>query len=318
MIRRHSNTTSGSVLDLTSLYDVPVPARFPFRRAAWLAHSGRTRDALGLTAMIRPHDPRQNLLLATLDPEDYARLCPQLELVPLPLGWSVYEAGNRQGYVYFPTTSVVSLICAMGDGKAATVAATGNDGLVGMAPFMGDDCTPMRAAVQSAGYAYRLRVSDAKAECQRGSSLRTWALRYAQALMIQMGQTAVCNRLHGTQQQLCRWLLLTLDSLVGNKIVVTQELIASTLGTRREGVSESAAKLREAGLIKCGRGHVTVLDREKLEVESCECYAAVKKEMNRLLPYRMRAAATHDAPMPSLPSYSREPFRYFSGSVSSP
>jgi CRP-like cAMP-binding protein len=230
------------------------------------------------------HSPKQNHLLAALGATDYERLLPDLELVPLPLGWAVYEAGGHLGYLYFPTTSIVSLLYVMEDGASAEIAVTGHDGLVGIALFMGGESTPSRAVVQSAGYGYRLKASILKREFALGGQLQHLALRYTQALITQMAQTAVCNRHHSVEQQLCRWLLLSLDRLPTNELVMTQELIANMLGVRREGVTEAAGKLQAAGLINYSRGHITVLDRVKLEKRVCECYAVVKREMDRLLP----------------------------------
>jgi CRP-like cAMP-binding protein len=231
-------------------------------------------------------DPRQNNLLAALPEADYARLLPDLELVPLPLGWAVYEAGSELGYVYFPTTSIISLLYVMEDGSSAEIAVTGNDGLVGIALFMGGESTPSRAVVQSAGYGYRLKAVVLQREFKRGGQLQYLALRYTQALITQMAQTAVCNRHHSVEQQLCRWLLLSLDRLPSNELTMTQELIANMLGVRREGVTQAAGQLQEAGLIHYSRGHITVLDRPKLEKRVCECYAVVKRESDRLLPAR--------------------------------
>jgi CRP-like cAMP-binding protein len=230
------------------------------------------------------HTPRQNHLLAALPADDYRRLLPDLELVPLPLGWAVYEAGGHLGYVYFPTTCIVSLLYVTENGASAEIAITGNDGLVGISLFMGGETTPSRAVVQSAGYAYRLKAHMLKTEFVRGGALQHLALRFTQALITQMSQTAVCNRLHTVEQQLCRWLLLSLDRLSSNELMMTQELIANMLGVRRGGVTEAAGRLQAAGLIHYSRGHITVLDRPRLEAWVCECYAVVKKEMDRLLP----------------------------------
>ena len=227
--------------------------------------------------------PRQNQLLAALPEADYERLVPHLELVPLPLGWAVYESGTPQGYVYFPTTSIVSLLYVMEDGSSAEIAVVGNEGVVGIALFMGGETTPSRAVVQSAGYGYRLRASVLRSEFGRGGELQHLLLRYTQALITQMAQTAVCNRHHSVGQQLCRWLLLSLDRLASNELTMTQELIANMLGVRREGVTEAAGKLQAAGLIQYSRGKITVLDRAKLEAQVCECYAVVKREYDRLL-----------------------------------
>lgn len=231
------------------------------------------------------HTPKQNRLLATLPALDYERLLPDLELVPLPLGSAIYEAGGRLGYVYFPTSAIISLLYVMEDGSSAEIALAGNEGLVGIALFMGGETTPSRAVVQSAGHGYRLRAAVLKKEFDRGGMLQQLALRYTQALITQMAQTAVCNRHHSVEQQLCRWLLLSLDRLSSNQLSMTQELIANMLGVRREGVTEAAGKLQKAGLIRYSRGHITVLDRPMLEKRVCECYAVVKKEMDRLLPH---------------------------------
>jgi CRP-like cAMP-binding protein len=237
--------------------------------------------------MASPHNPKQNHLLAALPAVDYARLLPDLELIPMPLGWAVYEPGSEMGYLYFPTTSIVSLLYVMENGSSAEIAITGNEGLVGISLFMGGESTPSRAVVQSAGNGYRLKASILKREFALGGELQHLALRYTQALITQMSQTAVCNRHHALDQQLCRWLLLSLDRLPGDELMMTQELIANMLGVRREGVTEAAGKLQEDGLIKYSRGHITVLDRPKLEKRVCECYAVVKKEIDRLLPYEI-------------------------------
>ena len=233
------------------------------------------------------HSPRQNHLLAALPAADYERLLPELELVPLPLGWAVYEAGGKLGYVYFPTNSIISLLYVMEDGASAEIAVSGNEGLVGIALFMGGESTPSRAVVQSAGYGYRLKAPALKREFEQGGTLQHLALRYTQALITQMAQTAVCNRHHSVEQQLCRWLLLSLDRLPSNELTMTQELIANMLGVRREGVTEAAGHLQAAGLIHYSRGHIAVLDRPKMEARVCECYAVVKKEYDRLLPEKI-------------------------------
>jgi CRP-like cAMP-binding protein len=225
-----------------------------------------------------------NRLLAALPRELYGRLEPHLELIPLELGASVYEAGGRQAYVYFPVDSIVSLLYVMKDGASAEIAVVGNEGLVGISLFMGGDTTPSRAVVQSAGNAYRLRAKVMKAEFEFGGALQHLLLRYTQALITQMAQTAVCNRHHSIEQQLCRWLLLSSDRLPSPVLSMTQELIANMLGVRREGVTESAGKLQEAGLIDYSRGRITIVDRPGLESRVCECYAVVKKEYDRLLP----------------------------------
>jgi CRP-like cAMP-binding protein len=243
------------------------------RKMAGMSIAGFTRLA-----------PAQNRLLTALPGDDYARLEPQLELVPLPLGWAVYESGGQQHYMYFPTTAIVSLLYVMEDGASAEIAVVGNEGLVGIALFMGGETTPSRAVVQSAGEGYRLRGSALKAEFERGGALQHLLLRYTQALITQMAQTAVCNRHHSVEQQLCRWLLLSLDRLPTKELVMTQELIANMLGVRREGVTQAAGKLQEAGIINYSRGKITVLDRPKLEGLVCECYGVVRRETDRLFP----------------------------------
>ena len=230
--------------------------------------------------------PKDNRLLAAMPPAEYEQLAASLERVQMPLGQSVYESGEAQGYVYFPTTSIVSLLFVLADGGSAEIAVTGRDGLVGISLFMGGETTPSRAVVQSAGEGYRLRASVLKREFERGGALQHLLLRYTQALITQMTQTAVCNRHHSVDQQLCRWLLLSLDRLPANELVMTQELIANMLGVRREGVTEAAGKLQADGLIRYSRGNITVLDRERLEKRVCECYAVVKREYDRLLPAR--------------------------------
>ena len=237
--------------------------------------------------MSSPHNPKQNHILAALPANDYARLLPDLELIAMPLGWAVHESGDHRGYLYFPTTSLVSLLYVMTDGASAEIAITGNEGLVGISLFMGGDSTPSRAVVQSEGYGYRLKASVLRREFALGGNLQHLALRYTQALITQMAQTAVCNRHHTLHQQLCRWLLLTLDRLESTELLMTQELIANMLGVRREGVTEAAGKLQAEGLIEYSRGRIKVLDRARLEKRVCECYAVVKKESDRLLPYKI-------------------------------
>jgi CRP-like cAMP-binding protein len=237
--------------------------------------------------------PRENRLLAALPEENYRALLPVLEGVPLPLGMVVYESGGAQGYVYFPTSSIVSLLYVLANGASAEIAVTGNEGLVGIALFMGGETTPSRAVVQSAGHGYRLKAAVLKKEFERGGALQHLLLRFTQALITQMTQTAVCNRHHAVDQQLCRWLLLSLDRLPRNELVMTQELIANMLGVRREGVTEAAGKLQAEGLIEYSRGHITVLDRPRLEARVCECYAVVKKEYDRLLPESVSKSYAH-------------------------
>ena len=230
------------------------------------------------------HDPRQNHLLAALPAEEYVRLLPHLELVPMPLAHVLYESGAQMRHVYFPTTTIVSLLYVMEDGASAEIAVVGNEGIVGVSLFMGGESTSSRAVVQSAGHAYRLKGPLLKDEFYRAGPMQHLLLRYTQALLTQMAQTAVCNRHHSLDQQLCRWLLLSLDRLTSNELVMTQELIANMLGVRREGVTEAAGNVQRAGLIEYSRGRITVLDRAGLEARACECYAVVKKEFDRLLP----------------------------------
>jgi len=237
--------------------------------------------------------PKSNRLLAALPEENYRALLPFLEEVPLPLGMVVYESGGEQRYVYFPASSIVSLLYVLENGSSAEIAVTGNEGLVGISLFMGGETTPSRAVVQSAGHGFRLKGEVLRKEFESGGVLQHLLLRYTQALITQMTQTAVCNRHHSVDQQLCRWLLLSLDRLPGKELVMTQELIANMLGVRREGVTEAAGKLQDEGMISYSRGHITVLDREKLEARVCECYAVVKKEYDRLLPEGFQATSAH-------------------------
>ena len=232
------------------------------------------------------HNPYQNHLLNALPTSDYERLTSHLELIPMRLGEVLYEPGVQLRYVYFPTTSIISLLYVMEDGASAEIAIVGNEGILGISLFMGGDTTPSRAVVQSAGHGFRLKAELLKNEFGRFGPTMHLLLRYTQALITQMAQTAVCNRHHSVDQQLCRWLLLSLDRLQTNELSMTQELIANMLGVRREGVTEGALKLQQAGLIRYARGHISVLDRDGLENRSCECYAVVKKEYDRLLPQR--------------------------------
>jgi CRP-like cAMP-binding protein len=229
-------------------------------------------------------DARQNQLLASLPDAEWERWSPRLEPVDLPLGKVLYESGRKQGHVYFPLDAIVSLLYVMEDGASAEIAVVGNEGVVGVSLFMGGQSTPSRAVVQSAGRGVRLAADHVMSEFERSGPVLHLLLRYTQALITQMAQTAVCNRHHSLDQQLCRWLLLSLDRLAGNELVMTQELIASMLGVRREGVTEAAGHLQQAGLIAYHRGHIRVLDRARLEKRCCECYAVVKAEYDRLLP----------------------------------
>jgi CRP-like cAMP-binding protein len=229
-------------------------------------------------------DPRQNQLLAVLPDAIWARWLPHLESVDMPLGRVLYEPGGPVAQVYFPTSSIVSLLYVMEDGASAEIALVGRDGLVGVSVFLGGETTTRHAIVQSAGQGYRLRARFLLQEFESAGPVLHLLLRYTQALIAQMAQTAACNRHHTLDQRLCRWLLMSLDRLPSNELVMTQELIANMLGVRREGVTEAAGHLHDAGLIRYHRGHITVLDRAGLERRSCECYAALRKEYQRLLP----------------------------------
>lgn len=232
-----------------------------------------------------PRSPHQNRLLDALPAAEYDRIAAHLELIPMNLGDVLYEPDVKLRHVYFPTTSIVSLLYVMEDGASAEIAIVGNEGILGISLFMGGDTTPSRAVVQSAGHGYRLRADLLKAEFGRFGPTMYLLLRYTQALITQMAQTAVCNRHHSIDQQLCRWLLLSLDRLESNELTMTQELIANMLGVRREGVTEAAGALQKNGLIQYSRGKITVLDRPRLEARCCECYQVVKTEFDRLLPY---------------------------------
>ena len=247
-----------------------------------------TAESLDRSTNPRLDEIIADYLLAALPPSDYDRLAPHLELIPMKLGDVLYEPGIRLRHVYFPTTSIVSLLYVMEDGASAEIAIVGNEGMLGISLFMGGETTPSRAVVQSAGHAFRLRAQRLKDEFGRFGPMLRLLLRYTQALITQMSQTAVCNRHHSVDQQLCRWLLLSLDRLASNELAMTQELIANMLGVRREGVTEAAGKLQDARLIRYRRGKITVLDRPSLEARSCECYRVVKAEFDRLLPYVTR------------------------------
>ena len=234
--------------------------------------------------MIEVANPKQNILLDALQNAEFDRLSPNLELVEMPLGKVLYESGGMLEHVYFPTNSIISLLYVMENGSSAEIAVVGNEGILGISLFMGGETTSSRAIVQSSGHAYRLKVQLLKDEFNRSGPVQRLLLRYTQALITQMAQTAVCNRHHSVEQQLCRWLLLSLDRLATDQLTMTQELIANMLGVRREGVTDAAGKLQRDGLIIYNRGHITVLDRPKLEKRSCECYQVVKAEFDRLLP----------------------------------
>jgi CRP-like cAMP-binding protein len=234
--------------------------------------------------MSSAHSPNQNHLLAALPPADFEPLAAHLELVPMRLGDMLYEPGKQLEHVYFPTTAIVSLHYVMESGASAETSGVGNEGVIGISLFMGGDTTPSSAVVQTAGHAYRLQRRVVTQEFDRAGLLQRLLLRYAQALITQMAQTAVCNRHHSIQQQLCRWLLSTLDRAPSQDLHITQDLIAGMLGVRREGITDAAGKLQSAGFIRYRRGHISLLDRSGLETQACECYAVVKKEMSRLLP----------------------------------
>ena len=236
-------------------------------------------------ALVQRYDDfRKNHLLAALPPQEWSRWAPMLEPVDMPLGQVIYESGVTLNYVYFPINAIVSLLYVMENGASAEIAVVGNEGIVGVSLFMGGESTPSRAVVQSAGLGCRLKAALIKTEFDKAGVALHLLLRYTQALITQMAQTAVCNRHHSLDQQLCRWLLLSLDRLAGSELVMTQELIANMLGVRREGVTEGALKLQKASLIRYARGHITILDRKGLESRTCECYAVVKREYDRLLP----------------------------------
>jgi CRP-like cAMP-binding protein len=258
------------------------PARSVGKTPAFPLKGGRPTAA---SAFPNTH---QNHLLGALPAGDYERVASHLELMPMNLGDVLYESGAKLRYVYFPTTCIISLLYVMEDGASAEIAIVGNEGMLGISLFMGGNTTPSRAIVQSAGHAFRLRADLLSTEFERYGPTMHLLLRYTQALITQMAQTAVCNRHHSVDQQLCRWLLLSLDRLSSNELTMTQELIANMLGVRREGVTEAAGKLQDAGLIRYHRGRIAVLDRHGLEARSCECYQVVKTEFDRLLPYMAR------------------------------
>jgi CRP-like cAMP-binding protein len=228
-------------------------------------------------------EAQENHLLAGVKTDELARLLPGLQLISLPLGKVLYESGEKMHYVYFPTTAIISLLYIMENGSSAEIGVVGNDGMVGIAIFMGGDTTPNRAVVQSAGKTFKMRASLMKDEFTRGGRFHNLCLRYTQALITQISQTAVCNRLHSVDQQLCRWLLLSHDRLPSNRLIMTQDLIANMLGVRREGITHAAKRLQNAGYISYVRGDMTILDRKGLETGVCECYQVVKTEYDRLL-----------------------------------
>jgi CRP-like cAMP-binding protein len=244
------------------------------------------------------HKPKQNHLLAAMPAAEFDRLLPHLELVPMPIGEVLYESGGRLNHVYFPTTSIVSLLYVLENGASAEIAIVGNEGILGISIFMGGETTPSRAVVQSAGFGYRLKAQLLKREFNRAGPVLRLLLRYTQTLITQMAQTAVCNRHHTVEQQLCRWLLLSLDRLPSDSLNMTQDLIANMLGVRREGVTEAAGNLQRKGLIKYSRGHIKVLDRPGLERAVCECYSVVKLEFDRLMSALPKPDADSEAESP--------------------
>ena len=249
---------------------------------------GRSRVChLGHLGSARSHDGGNNLIIAAVPEPDYERLRPHFELIHLAAGSTLYEPNERLSHAYFPTTCVIALIAVMENGTSAQLALTGYEGLIGTSLLMGGGTKSNRGLVQCAGYAYRLPASILRRQLPLASNLRHWGLRFTHALVTQMGQTAACNRHHTIDQQFCRWLLMTLDRVAGNEIKMTQELIANMLGVQRERVTEVATQLRSDGLIQCSRGTITVIDRPRLERRVCECYAVVKKEFDRLLPYKV-------------------------------
>ena len=248
-------------------------------------HKPRGKDRAPVVAST--DEIKLNRLLAALPDAEMKRWLPELELIDLSLGHVLYESGKIEHHVFFPTSAIVSLLYVMENGDSAEIAVVGNEGIVGFSLFMGGNSTPSRAVVQSAGRGFRMKAQVIKEEFDKSQPVTHLLLRYTQALITQMSQTAVCNRHHSLAQQLCRWLLLSLDRLPGNELVMTQELIANMLGVRREGVTESALKLQDAGVIKYSRGRITVLDRKGLEKRACECYEVVKKEYDRLLPQQI-------------------------------
>ena len=239
---------------------------------------------MSTAASTTPPNPRDNRILAALPAADYARLLPDLEYVPMPLGWTMSESGDHVNFLHFPTSGIVSLIYDLEDGSSSEVALVGNEGMVGISIFMGGESMPSNTKVQSVGAAYRLSRKMMKREFALGGQLQHLALLYTQALICQTSQTAVCNQHHSLDQQLCRWLLMSIDRLHENKLVITQELIAALLGTRRESITVAAGKLQKDGVIAYARGRITVLKRAKLEHQACECYETVKLEYDRLLP----------------------------------
>ena len=244
--------------------------------------------------MSPPQSPNQNHLLAALPAAEFERLAPHLERVPMLLGETLYESGGQLQHVYFPTTAIVSLLCVLESGSSAEIAGVGNEGILGISLFMGGDTTPSSAVVQTAGHGYRLPGKLLMEEFNRAGLVHGLLLRYTQALVTQMFQTAACNRHHSIEQQLCRWLLSILDRLPSNELIMTQELVAGALGVRRESITEAAGSLQRAGFIRYRRGHIAVLERSGLEAGACECYAVVKKELARLLSdvrYRQGIAA---------------------------
>ncbi len=273
-----------------------MSARDPVQ--AYAETTTRFASANGKRGLSAQHAPWKNRLLAALPMADYERLLPDLEPVSFSPGWTVHRAGDQEKYLYFLTAGIVCRFCATHNGALAASAITGNEGVIGVAAFLGGDSTPSQAVVLGAGYAYRLRANLLKSDFEHDSLLPHLLLRYTQALMTQTAQTAVCNRHHTLEQQLCRWILASLDRLPSNELTMTQELIATLLGVRREGITEAAGKLQKAGLIHYSRGHIAVSDRPRLEARVCECYAVVKREYDRLLPWVSASQSRLSGPHP--------------------
>ena len=265
---------------LEQIGSVPIPG-MPFAGEEGHQHAGGAR-----------HTPRQNNILAALPPETYAHVLPALEPIPLPLGWTVHGAGDRERYLYFLTAGIVARFYVMEDGASASFSITGREGVIGVAAFLGGGRTPTAAVVLSPGHAYRLRAELLQDDVAHDGPLLHLLLRYTQALIAQTGQIAACNRHHSLKQQLCSWILASLDRVPSNDLAMTQELIAEMLGVRREGVTEAAGKLQKSGAIHCSRGHIVVLNRPGIEAQACVCYEVIKREYQRLLPVRWQSEVT--------------------------
>lgn len=285
----HGLNTSSTTVNVTPVVNSNAIAALKVKAVRERLQPGLRAATPIRLAGLYGHNPRQNHILAALSTADYDKLLPQLEFVSMPFGLTICEADTQMAYVYFPTSSIVSLLYETRDGASAETAVIGNEGIVGVTSFMGGGASLNRTVVKSAGYGFRMKATRLKEEFSRGGALQHLLLRYTQALITQMSQTAVCNRHHSVVQQLCRWLLLSLDRLPSNEMSMTQGLIANMLGVRRESVAEAAGKLQDEGLIHYSRGHITVINRPGLEARVCECYGTVKKEYDRLLPEKYAA-----------------------------